>query len=71
MKILFGILFILLGLFFISYRNKIGQFAINQWHETFPNIKIWEKGYSIAFLICGVVFVVFGLLSVFNIINLK
>jgi hypothetical protein len=71
MKFLLGIVFVLFGLFLICFRSRISQFAVSQWHKTFPNIKIWEKGYDVFILVGGGAFIVFGLLSVMGIIKFK
>jgi len=71
MKLFFEIVFIVFGLFLICFRSRISQFAVSQWHRSFPNIKIWEKGYDLFISVGGAAFVVFGLLSAMGIIKLK
>jgi len=71
MKITVGIFFILFGLFFVILHSKLSHFAINLWYRKFPNIKIWEKGYDIFFLVAGAVFIIFGVLSLLQIIRFK
>jgi hypothetical protein len=71
MELMYGIYFILLGLFFIVFHSKFNELALKLWKKRFPNIKIWQKCYSFSFLVCGIVFIVFGFLSVFQIIKLK
>jgi hypothetical protein len=71
MKFLFEIVFILFGLFLICFRPRISQFAVSQWHKTFPNIKIWEKGYDVFILVGGAAFIAFGLLSAIGIMKFK
>ena len=71
MHIASGVFFVLFGLFFVVFHTKLSLFAINRWYKIFPHIRIWEKGYDIFFIGCGTVFVVFGLLSIFQIIRFK
>jgi len=70
-EIIFGVFFILFGLCFVIFHSKLNQFAINRWYRKFPNIKIWEKGYEIFFLMSGAVFIIFGLLLLFKIIRFR
>jgi hypothetical protein len=71
MELKYGISFVLLGLFFVIFNSKLNELALKLWRKRFPNIKIWSKCYSFSFLVCGIAFIIFGVLCVFRIIELK
>ena len=65
-----GIIFIIIGLWFAIYHKNLGN-KTSQFYYRLFHIKFSEKGYEILFLVCGVSFFIFGLLSVFYIIRFK
>jgi hypothetical protein len=66
-----GTFFTLFGLYLLVFRTRISNDAIMRWYRKFPNIKIWEKGFTICSLIIGTAFIVFGVLSLLGIIKVK
>ena len=66
-----GLFFILFGVFFAVFHAKLSQFAVNRWYRWFPGIKIWDKFYDAFFLVSGMVFAIFGLLTILNVIEMK
>ncbi len=65
-----GIIFIAMGLLFAIYHKQLGH-KTSAFYYRLLHINFSEKGYKIAFLMCGIAFVIFGLLSIFHIIKFK
>jgi len=65
-----GILAILMGLFFsIFYRQLAHKTA--DYYSRLLHIQFGEKGYKIGFLIFGIAFIIFGLLTILHLIKFK
>ena len=69
LNIFFSGYFIVLGLLFTFFHEKLGQ-NTHDLYQKFFHIRFSKKGVQIAFLLGGIIFVVFGLLSLFKIIRL-
>ncbi len=65
-----GIVFIIMGLCFVIYHKQLGHKTFDFYYRLL-HINLSEKGYQIVFLVCGMVFAIFGLLSLLQIIRFK
>jgi hypothetical protein len=65
---IWGIIFFVMGLLFVIFSRRIARDTakFHNMHDRFS-----EKVYRIGFLLGGVVFAIFGLLTVFQIIKMK
>ncbi len=70
-RLLEGIFSTLFGLFFLLFRTRLSEFAIERWYKRFPEIKIWERGYYIGCYVLGIGFIVLGILTIAGIINIR
>ena len=66
-----GIFFAAFGLLFLLFHSRMSEYAVKKWYEKYPNTKIYEKGYSIGFIILGVAFIAFGILTLSGVIKIK
>lgn len=67
MKYFLSVAFIIGGYSLLFYRKEICQTAIRRWYKAYPNVKIWEPGYSIVILFGGIAFMLFGILTLLGI----
>jgi len=65
-----GVIFVVLGLIFSIYHIQLGHRTAKFYYKLL-GIHFSEKGYQIGFLLCGIIFIIFGLLSMLRIINGK
>lgn len=70
MNNLAGILFVILGLTFLIFYKRLAH-GTAMFYYRLLQVKFSEKGYQIAFLLGGIGFLVFGLLSLFRLIKFK
>jgi hypothetical protein len=66
-----GVFFTAFGLVFLIYNSRMSEFAIRRWHERYPNIKIFKKGYNVMFILVGIAFTAFGILSLLGVIRFR
>jgi len=62
-----GMVFMILGLFLAIFSNQIALMTASFYRKLFT-VHFNEKGYRIGFLIVGILFLVFGILSILHII---
>ena len=65
-----SIIFIVIGLVFAIFHKQLGH-KTSDFYFKLLHINFSEKGYQIVFLVCGIVFITFGILTIFHIIRLK
>jgi len=65
-EIIGGIIFVVLGLYSSIYHKQLGQRTAELW-----NMRFGVKGYQIGFLIIGMAFIIFGLLSTVGVIRTR
>ncbi len=66
-----GSLLILVGVFFLALRSPLSSLAVVELRKAFPKLQTSEAAYGVALAVVGVVFVIMGILSVFNLIRFK
>ena len=64
-----GIFFTAFGLILFIFRNRLSDIAIVKWYESYPQKKIFEKGYIYFFTFGGIAFLIFGILLLLGIIK--
>lgn len=69
-NVIINIVSIIFGLLMIVFCKNFAIGTSNFYYNLF-HLRFSEKGYQIAFLIAGIVFIVFGVLSLFGIIRAK
>ncbi len=62
-----GVIFAIMGLCFSKWHKRLGQWT-SDFYFKLLNIRFSIKGYQIGFLIGGIIFSIFGLLLIFQII---
>lgn len=67
-NLLGAIFFVILGLFFSLFHKMIGRLT-TEFQYKLLHIHFSEKGYQISFIVIGIVFVVFGILSLLGVIK--
>lgn len=65
-----GIIFIIMGLAFVILRKQLSH-RTTDFYYNLLHVQFGEKGYKVGFLIAGIFFVVFGFLTVFQILRFK
>lgn len=65
-----GLILIILGLYFAIFHKKVAHRTAEFYYKLF-HIHFSEKLYQVVFLIVGIAFAVFGLLSILRIITFK
>ena len=70
MNTVMAILSIIFGSLFLIFHSYLKDEAIESWRIRYPKVKIWDKGYDILFIGVGIVFIVFGILELFGLIQM-
>jgi len=65
-----GIISLIAGLVFVILHKQLGQKTADFYYRLL-HINFSERGYQVGFLLVGIAFVVFGLLSVFQLIRFR
>lgn len=65
-----GIIIMIMGLAFAIFHKQIAHRTAAFYYKLL-HVHFSEKGYQIGFLVVGIVFAVFGLLSIFQIIKIR
>ncbi|MDH4222329.1 MAG: hypothetical protein OEV55_02195 [candidate division Zixibacteria bacterium] len=65
---LFKVIVVILGLYMAIFYKQNAANAV-EWHSKYTGLRTDEKTFRIIFLLGGIVFVIFSLLSIFKIFN--
>ena len=66
-----GVLLFLFGIFLFALRRLLAGVAVAELQKSFPSFAVSKTAYEITFAVVGLVFIVVGVLSVFQIIRFK
>ena len=67
MEILFELIVVILGLWCIIFYKLIATKTV-WFHSKFLGLRANEKSLRVGYLMCGIIFIMFGLLSIFKVI---
>lgn len=65
-----GIIAIVVGLFLVIFHRQLAHKTADFYYRLL-HVQFGEKGYKIGFLIFGIAFIIFGILTVFQIIKFR
>ena len=65
-----GIIFVVMGMVFTAFSQKLAKKTADL-YDRLLHARFSEKGYHVAFLVVGLLFLVFGLLSLFGVIRFE
>jgi hypothetical protein len=70
LELLQKVALLFIGCYFIIFRRWIARMAV-YWNSKICHFAAKEKQYQVVFLIGGIVFFIFGILLLFNVIHFK
>lgn len=60
MDIVYGIIILGVGLSFLVFNNKLSNYAVRRWENTYPDIKQSKKTWRLAVIVTALNFIIAG-----------